>query len=158
MLSSGGGRGTESGTRQRSAVSVQARPPFSHSFPVRVACAALCPTCPRFILLGDGRVSSDWGGGGEATAGVVPPDGGGTCPGAGGSLPAAASCRRAGVSERAGSGGGTGGVPAAGQLEPEARYGGGGEEGAQAPRAAGPSVGSSLGSAEGSGRPSSAWC
>lgn len=32
---SGGGRGAEPGTRQRSAVSVQARPPFSLSLPVR---------------------------------------------------------------------------------------------------------------------------
>ncbi|XP_075012459.1 polypyrimidine tract-binding protein 2 isoform X4 [Calonectris borealis] len=59
MLCSGEGRGAESGTRQHSAVFVQARPPFSHSLPVRVACAAVCPACPRFVLLGDGRRGSD---------------------------------------------------------------------------------------------------
>lgn len=37
---SGGGRGAEPGTRQRSAVSVQARPPFSLSVPVRGSCPA----------------------------------------------------------------------------------------------------------------------
>ncbi|XP_058698653.1 polypyrimidine tract-binding protein 2 isoform X4 [Poecile atricapillus] len=40
LRGSGGGRGAEPGTRQRSAVSVQARPPFSLSLPVRGSCPA----------------------------------------------------------------------------------------------------------------------
>lgn len=102
MLRSGEGRRAESGARQRSAGFVQARPPFSPSLPVRVACAAVCPACPRFVLLGDGRVSNGRGGGGEGAAAVVLPVGGGTCPSARGSL--RAGCRPAGVSESAGSG------------------------------------------------------
>lgn len=63
MPRGGEGRGAESGARQRSAISVQAPPPFSRRLSVLVGCAALRPAGQRFVLLGDGRVRATAGAG-----------------------------------------------------------------------------------------------
>lgn len=86
MLRGGEGRGAESGARQRSAISVQAPPPFSRRLSVLVGCAALRPAGQRFVLLGDGRVRATTGAGGgwdEARWRPCRPLGAGTSPRAG---------------------------------------------------------------------------
>lgn len=157
MLRGGEGRGADSGTRRRSAISVQAPPPFSRRLSVLVGCAALRPAGQRFVLLGDGRV--------RATAGV----GGGVGRGlAAAVLPARwwdRSARRVpsrlwGVGAAAARRRGDGRIPAAGGLEREALRGVG--KGSSASSQRGPLLGSWVYTAGGFGprdpAPSSVRC
>lgn len=96
----GGGRrrGAESAARRRRLVSVQAPPPFSRSPPVLVGRAA-----PRFVLLGDGRVSRGGGRGGAAGGqrGARPRGRGfGAEPRGGGFGPCSARCPGRGAASR----------------------------------------------------------